>query len=174
MEDTVLKNPFYFHLTGFLILFKIDKTIWPKMKKTMEKNMNRMDDWIEARLMNAKKNKSAVSTKDVIAEISGIFNLKTSRQSIRRLKEKIKTVRNRVNKKCARQKQTCERYARKLFVPNEMIQRWVENGLFPIQNPRKIERIMTVIEERDYFREALSNKQGGYIIPIEKGSRLIK
>ena len=119
--------------------------------------MNRMDDWIEARLMNAKKNKNAVSTKDLIAEISIIFNLKTSRQSIRNLKEKIKTIRNRVNKKCARQKQTCERYARKLFVPNEMIQRWVENGLFPIQNPRKIERIMKVIEERDYFREALSN-----------------
>jgi hypothetical protein len=27
------KNPFCFHLTGFLILFKIDKRIWPKMKK---------------------------------------------------------------------------------------------------------------------------------------------
>jgi hypothetical protein len=32
MEDTVLQNPFSFHLAGFLILFKIDKTIWPKMK----------------------------------------------------------------------------------------------------------------------------------------------
>ena len=32
--------------------------------------MNRMDNWIEARLMNAKKNKNAVSTKDLIAEIS--------------------------------------------------------------------------------------------------------
>ena len=62
--------------------------------------MNRMDNWIESRLMNAKKNKSAVSTKDLIAEIIGIFNLKTSRQSIRNLKEKIKTIRNRVNKKC--------------------------------------------------------------------------
>jgi hypothetical protein len=144
------------------------------MKKTMEKNMNRIDDWIESRLMNAKKNKSAVSTKDLIAEISINFNLKTSRQSIRNLKEKIKTIRNRVNKKYTRQKQTCERYARKLFVPNEMIQRWVENGLFPIQNPRKIERIMKVIEERDYFREALSKKQGGYMIPIEKGTLLIK
>ena len=136
--------------------------------------MNRMDNWIESRLMNAKKNKSAVSTRDLIAEIIGIFNLKTSRQSIRNLKEKIKTVRNRVNKKCARRKQTFERYARKLFVPTEMIQRWVENGLFPIQNPRKIERIMKVIEERDYFREALSKQQGGYTIPIEKGTRLIK
>jgi len=140
----------------------------------MVKNMNRIDDWIESRLMNAKKNKSAVSTKDLIAEIVGIFNLNTSRQSIRRLKEKIKTIRNRVNKKCARRKQTCERCARKLFVPTEMIQRWMENGLFPIQNPRKIERIMKVIEERDYFREALSHGQGGYTIPIEKGSRLIK
>ena len=136
--------------------------------------MNRMDDWIESRLMNAKKNKSAVSTKDLIAEIVGIFNLNTSRQSIRNLKEKIKTIRNRVNKKCARRKQTCERCARQLFVPTEMIQRWVENGLFPIQNPRKIERIMKVIEERDYFREALSKQQGGYTIPIEKGTRLIK
>ncbi len=136
--------------------------------------MNRMDDWIESRLMNAKKNKSAVSTKDLIAEISITFNLKTSRQSIRNLKEKIKTVRNRVNKKYARQKQTCERYARKLFVPNVMIQRWVENGLFPIQNPRKIERIMKVIEERDYFREVLSDQEGGFTIPIEKGTRLIK
>ena len=136
--------------------------------------MNRMDNWIESRLMNAKKNQSAVSTRDLIAEIIGIFNLKTSRQSIRNLKEKIKTIRNRVNKKFDRRTQTCERYARKLFVPTEMIQRWVENGLFPIQNPRKIERIMKVIEERDYFREALSKKQGGYIIPIEKGTRLIK
>ena len=136
--------------------------------------MNRMDDWIETRLINAKKNKNAVSTKDLIAEIVGIFNLNTSRQSIRRLKEKIKTIRSRVNKKCARQEQTCERYARKLFVPNEMIQRWIENGLFPVQNPRMIERIIKVIEERDYFREALSKQQGGYTIPIEKGSRLIK
>ena len=136
--------------------------------------MNRMDNWIESRLMNAKKNKSAVSTKDLIAEIVGIFNLNTSRQSIRRLKEKIKTIRNRVNKKCARQKQTCERYARKLFVPNELIQRWVENGLFSIQNPRMIERIMKVIEERDYFREVLSHQEGGFTIPIEKGTRLIK
>ena len=94
--------------------------------------MNRLDNWIESRLMNAKKNKSAVSTKDLIAEIIGIFNLKTSRQSIRNLKEKIKTIRNRVNKKCARRKQTCERCARQLFVPPEMIQRWVENGLFRI------------------------------------------
>ena len=54
--------------------------------------MNRIDDWIESRLMNAKKNKSAVSTKDLIAEISIIFNLKTSRQSIRNLKIKIKTI----------------------------------------------------------------------------------
>ena len=136
--------------------------------------MNRMDNWIESRLMNAKKNKSAVSTRDLIAEIIGIFNLKTSRQSIRNLKEKIKTVRNRVNKKCARQKQTFERCSRQLFVPPEMIQRWVENGLFPIQNPRKIERIMKVIEERDYFREALRHEPGGYTIPIEKGTRLIK
>ena len=136
--------------------------------------MNRLDNWIESRLMNAKKNKSAVSTKYLIAEIVGIFNLNTSRQSIRNLKEKIKTIRNRVNKKFARREQTCERYARKLFVPNVMIQRWVENGLFPIQNPRKIERIMKVIEERDYFREALSKQQGGYTIPIEKGTRLIK
>ena len=136
--------------------------------------MNRLDNWIESRLMNAKKNKSAVSTKDLIAEIVGIFNLNTSRQSIRNLKEKIKTIRNRVNKKCARRKQTFERCAWKLFVPTEMIQRWVENGLFPIQNPRKIERIMKVIEERDYFREALSKQQGGYTIPIEKGTRLIK
>jgi hypothetical protein len=30
------KQPFCFHLQGFLILFKIDKTIRPKMKKTME------------------------------------------------------------------------------------------------------------------------------------------
>jgi len=44
MEDTVSKNPFCFQLPGFQILFKIDKTIWPKMKKTMEKNMKRMDD----------------------------------------------------------------------------------------------------------------------------------
>ncbi|MGD9245224.1 MAG: hypothetical protein PVH36_09850 [Desulfobacterales bacterium] len=144
------------------------------MKKTMEKNMNRMDNWIEARLMNAKKNKSAVSTKDLIAEISIIFNLKTSRQSIRNLKIKIKTIRNRVNRRCARRKQTCERYARKLFVPNEMIQRWIENSMFPIQNPKMIERIIKVIEERDYFREALSKQHGGYIIPIEKGTRLIK
>ena len=136
--------------------------------------MNRVDDWIESRLMNAKKNKSAVSTKDLIAEIVGIFNLNTSRQSIRNLKEKIKTIRNRVNKKCARQKQTFERCSRQLFVPPEMIQRWVENGLFPIQNPRKIERIMKVIEERDYFREALRHQEGGYTIPIEKGTRLIK
>ena len=140
----------------------------------MEENMNRMDNWIESRLMNAKKNQSAVSTRDLIAEIIGIFNLKTSRQSIRNLKEKIKTIRNRVNKKCARRKQTCERYARKLFVPTEMIQRWVENGLFPIQNPRKIERIMKVIEERDYFREVLRHEQVDYTIPIEKGTRLIK
>ncbi len=136
--------------------------------------MNRMDNWIESRLMNAKKNKSAVSTKDLIAEIIGIFNLKTNRQSIRNLKEKIKTIRNRVNKKFARRKQTFERYARKLFVPTEMIQRWVENGLFPIQNPRKIERIMKVIEERDYFREVLSHQEGGFTIPIKKGTRLIK
>ena len=136
--------------------------------------MNRMDNWIESRLMNAKKNQSAVSTRDLIAEIIGIFNLKTSRQSIRNLKEKIKTIRNRVNKKFGRRTQTCERYARKLFVPTEMIQRWVENGLFPIQNPRKIERIMKVIEERDYFREVLSHQEGGFIIPIEKGTRLIK
>jgi hypothetical protein len=33
---------------------------------------------------------------------------------------------------------------------------------------------MKVIEERDYFREALSKQQGGYTIPIEKGTRLIK
>jgi hypothetical protein len=33
MEDTFSKDPFSFHLPGFLILFKIDKTIWPKMKK---------------------------------------------------------------------------------------------------------------------------------------------
>ena len=136
--------------------------------------MNRMDNWIESRLMNAKKNKSAVSTRDLIAEIIGIFNFKTNRQSIRNLKEKIKTIRNRVNKKFARRKQTFERYARKLFVPTEMIQRWVENGLFPIQNPRKIERIMKVIEERDYFREVLSHQEGGFTIPIEKGTRLIK
>ena len=136
--------------------------------------MNRMDNWIESRLMNAKKNKSAVSTRDLIAEIIGIFNLKTSRQSIRNLKEKIKTIRNRVNKKFARRTQTCERYARKLFVPTEMIQRWVENGLFPIQNLRKIERIMKVIEERDYFREVLSDQEGSFTIPIEKGTRLIK
>ena len=136
--------------------------------------MNRMDDWIETRLMNAKKNQSAVSTKDLIAEIIGIFNLKISRQSIRNLKEKIKTVRNRVNKKFGRRKQTFERYARKLFVPTEMIQRWVENGLFPIQNPRKIERIMKVIEERDYFREVLSDQEDDFTIPIEKGTRLIK
>ena len=136
--------------------------------------MNRLDNWIESRLMNAKKNNSAVSTKDLIAEIVGIFNLNTSRQSIRNLKEKIKTIRNRVNKKCARRKQTCERCARQLFVPTEMIQRWVENGLFPIQHPRKIERIMKVIEERDYFREALRHQLGGYTIPIEKGTRLIK
>jgi hypothetical protein len=50
--------------------------------------MNRIDDWIESRLMNAKKNKSAVSTKDLIAEIIGIFNLKISRQSIRNLMAK--------------------------------------------------------------------------------------
>ena len=136
--------------------------------------MNRMDNWIESRLMNVKKNQSAVSTKDLIAEIIGIFNLKTNRQSIRNLKEKIKTVRNRVNKKFGRRKQTFERYARKLFVPTEMIQRWVENGLFPIQNPRKIERIMKVIEERDYFREVLNDQEGGFTIPIEKGTRLIK
>jgi len=136
--------------------------------------MNRMDNWIESRLMNAKKNKSAVSTRDLIAEIIGIFNLKTSRQSIRNLKEKIKTIRNRVNKKFVRRTQTCERYARKLFVPTEMIQRWVENGLFPIQNPRKIERIIKVIEERDYFREVLRDQEGGFTIPIEKGTRLIK
>jgi hypothetical protein len=55
-----------------------------------------------------------------------------------------------------------------------MIERWIENSLFPIQNPKMIERIIKVIEERDYFREALSKKQGGYIIPIEKGTRLIK
>jgi hypothetical protein len=140
----------------------------------MEKNMNRMDNWIEARLMNAKKSKRAVSTKDLIAEISITFNLKTSRQSIRNLKIKIKTIRNRVNRRYGRHKQTCERYARKLFVPNDMIQRWFENGLFPIQNPRMIERIMKVIEERDYFREVLNKQQGGYIIPIEKGTRLIK
>ena len=136
--------------------------------------MNRMDNWIESRLMNAKKNQSAVSTRDLIAEIIGIFNLKTSRQSIRNLKEKIKTIRNRVNKKFVRRTQTCERYSRKLFVPTEMIQRCVENGLFPIQNPRKIERIMKVIEERDYFREVLSGQEGGFTIPIEKGTRLIK
>ena len=136
--------------------------------------MNRIDDWIESRLMNAKKNKSAVSTRDLIAEIIGIFNLKTSRQSIRNLKEKIKTVRNRVNKNFGRRKQTFERCARQLFVPTEMIQRWVENGLFPIQNPRKIERIIKVIEERDYFREVLNDQEGGFTIPIEKGTRLIK
>jgi transcriptional regulator of heat shock response len=145
-----------------------------KNEITKEENMNRMDNWIESRLMNAKKNKSAVSTKDLIAEIIGIFNLKISRQSIRNLKEKIKTVRNPVNKKFGRRKQTFERYARKLFVPTEMIQRWVENGLFPIQNPRKIERIMKVIEERDYFREVLSYQEGGFTIPIEKGTRLIQ
>ena len=71
--------------------------------------MNRMDDWIEARLMNAKRNKSAVSTKDLIAEIGLIFKLNTSPRSIRNLREKIKTIRNRVNKKCARQKQTCRK-----------------------------------------------------------------
>jgi hypothetical protein len=49
-----------------------------------------------------------------------------------------------------------------------MIQRWVENGLFPIQNPRKIERIMKVFEERDFFREALCHEQSGYTMPIEK------
>jgi hypothetical protein len=136
--------------------------------------MNRIDDWIEARLMNAKRNKSAVSTKDLIAEIGLIFKLNTSPRSIRNLREKVKTIRNRVNKKFARQKQSFERYARKLFVPNVMIQRWVENGLFPIQNPRKIERIMKVIEERDYFREVLSDQEGGFTIPIEKGTRLIK
>jgi hypothetical protein len=59
MEDTVPKNPFSFHLTGFLILFKIDKTIWPKRKKSAEENMNRIDDWIESRLMKAKKIKKS-------------------------------------------------------------------------------------------------------------------
>jgi hypothetical protein len=136
--------------------------------------MNRMDDWIESRLMNAKKNQSAGSTKDLIAEIILIFNLKTSPQSIRNLQEKIKTIRNRVNKKCTRWERTYERYARKLFVPIEMIQRWVENGLIPIQNPQEIEKLMRIIEERDYLREALRHEQVDYTIPIEKGSRLIK
>jgi hypothetical protein len=61
-----------------------------------------------------------------------------------------------------------------LFVPNEMIERWIENSLFSIQNPKMIERIIKVIEERDYFREALTKQKGGYTIPIEKGTRLIK
>ena len=51
------QKTFRFHLPTFLILFKIDKTIWQKRKKTMGKNMNRIDDWIESRLMNAKENK---------------------------------------------------------------------------------------------------------------------
>ena len=67
-----------------------------------------------------------------------------------------------------------ELYTPRLFVPTEMVQRWVENGLFPIQNPRKIERIMKVIEERDYFREVLSYQKDDFTIPIEKGTRLIK
>ena len=135
--------------------------------------MNRIDNWIESRLMNAKKNQRTVSTKDLIAEIGLTFKLNTSPHSIRNLQEKIKTIRNRVNKKCANRKQTYERYARKLFVPNEMIQRWVENGLFPIQNPQEIERLTRIIEERDYFREALRHEKEDYTIPIDKGTLLI-
>ena len=44
-----------------------------KNEKTKEKNMNKMDDWIEARLMTAKKNQSAVSTKGLIAELRRKF-----------------------------------------------------------------------------------------------------
>ena len=80
MEDTVLKKYLLFSFNRLPNLYTNRLNIWPKMKKTMEKNMNRMDNWIEARLMNAKKSKSAVSTKDLIVEISITFNLKTSRQ----------------------------------------------------------------------------------------------
>jgi uncharacterized protein (DUF488 family) len=101
--------------------------------------MNKIYNWIEARLMNAKKNQRTVSTKDLIAEIGLIFKLNSSPHSIRNLQEKIKTIRNRVNKKCANRKQTYERYARKLFVPNEMIQRRVRilTGIFPFNSDHK-------------------------------------
>ena len=67
MEDAVSKNPFCFQLPGFQILFKIDKTIWPKMKKAMEKNMKKeVDDWIGARMMNAKKIKERAWQSNVI------------------------------------------------------------------------------------------------------------
>jgi hypothetical protein len=111
---------------------------------------SRLLKWVHTRMWNIRANGQSISTSEIIAEMSGYFDLNLSPYQIENLKRRIDRIRNTVNKKYIRHERIRERVASDWRTDIRLIIRWERAGIIKISNPIFIEKITEMLRERDY------------------------
>jgi hypothetical protein len=115
--------------------------------------LKRLEQCIEARIEGKLKNGESISSKVLIAEVSGLMNMNPTTESIKSFKKTIRRVRNRLYSRQKRREEISTKLARDLLVSPKLETRWIEIDLLDPKRIREIERWKKIIIEREYFRQ---------------------
>jgi hypothetical protein len=133
--------------------------------------VTRLEKWIETRITGHQA-KMGISTRDLIAEASGLMDITLTPQNVEHLKEIIAKTRDRIRKRKKRRKKISAKLARELFVSPKLVMRWIEIDLLNPKRIREVERWKKIIIEREYYRQVMEGTAAEENIPMGKKQNL--
>lgn len=111
----------------------------------------RMKQWIEGRVVNARRERTRISTKGLINEMEEVFHIGTPNKKLeRKLKSEIERAKSRVDRRHERWVQMKTKTAEDLIVPAKIIERWRKTGFVKPCTPQGMEIFTTGIMEFAY------------------------
>lgn len=125
----------------------------------------KMEQWIETRLWNQKIDNDSITIKQIISELTNLFGISLTEGSQAQLESEIEKIRSRIYKRHKRWLHRRTEWAKRLGVPERMIQRWFRAGWIDPRNPETINILAGMIFERDYYYRFIESKDADDKIP---------
>ncbi len=125
----------------------------------------KMERWIESRLWNLKIENQPIHLKRVASELVSEFGITLSSGEEKNLEGAIDQIRYRVYKRYERRQSRKTELARKLGLPEKMIERWFRAGWIVPGNQKSEALAIGIIFERDYYCRFIAPKRVGDRIP---------
>ncbi len=85
-------------------------------------------------------------------EASYFYKINTNALALKKLKNEIKKIRDKIDKRYHRRNKRIQILAEQLDVKKDLIKRWISAGWIDLNDPKKTKIIVRMIIERDYAK----------------------
>ena len=133
------------------------------------KPTSKMEQWIETRLWNQKIDNDSITIKQIISELTNLYGIRLTPGSRTRLESEIEKIRSRIYKRHKRWLYRRAEWAKRLGMPERMIQRWFRAGWIDPRKPETVKALEGMIFERDYYYRFIEPRDADDKIPEDPG-----